>query len=286
MGIWRKAIKKGVTMEFVTKKFSELTTDELYNLLQLRCAVFVVEQTCPYQDIDGKDKEAYHVFAADENGCLKACLRFLEKDADTAYMGRVITVDRGTGMGAKLMVAGIGAVKEKMGKKQIYLEAQKTKNEFLRIQLIASALRSLEEGKTKMVESIKADIAKIKAHDAKQLKLKPEQLAERISQINASFDVVNRSAQLRAGIYYELGEMDAMFLSLQNYANFLESSINCNQQLLYDYDKTDTRLDGKWHERAKELPVSIQGLIESSVQDQQKLEIDYATLQKMGLLGE
>ena len=111
-------------MEFVTKKFSELTTDELYNLLQLRCAVFVVEQTCPYQDIDGKDKEAYHVFAADENGDFKACLRFFEKDADTAYMGRVITVDRGTGMGAKLMAAGIGAVKEKMGKKQIYLEAQ------------------------------------------------------------------------------------------------------------------------------------------------------------------
>ena len=111
-------------MEFKVKHYTQLTTDELYELLKLRCAVFVVEQNCPYQDIDGKDKEAYHVFATDGDGQLKACLRFLEKDADTAYMGRVITVDRGTGMGAKLVAAGVQAVKDTMGKKQIYLEAQ------------------------------------------------------------------------------------------------------------------------------------------------------------------
>lgn len=111
-------------MNFTVKHFSQLTTDELYELLKLRCAVFVVEQNCPYLDTDGKDKDAYHVFAADENGSIKACLRFFEKDADTAYMGRVITVDRGTGVGAKLLKAGIAAVKEKTDKKQIYLEAQ------------------------------------------------------------------------------------------------------------------------------------------------------------------
>ena len=111
-------------MNFTTKHFTQLTTDELYELLRLRSAVFVVEQTCIYQDIDGKDKDAFHVFAKDENGAVKACLRFFEKDADTAYMGRVITVDRGTGMGAKLIKAGIEAVKANTNKKQIYLEAQ------------------------------------------------------------------------------------------------------------------------------------------------------------------
>ena len=111
-------------MEFTTKHFTQLSTDELYELLKLRSAVFVVEQTCIYQDIDGKDKDAFHVFAKDENGAIKACLRFFEKDADTAYMGRVITVDRGTGMGAKLLKAGIEAVKANTDKKQIYLEAQ------------------------------------------------------------------------------------------------------------------------------------------------------------------
>ena len=111
-------------MEFTVKKYNQLTVDELYELLKLRCAVFVVEQNCPYQDIDGKDRDAYHVFAKAEDGSIKACLRFFEKDADTAYMGRVITVDRGTGMGAKLLAAGIRAVRENTDKKQIYLEAQ------------------------------------------------------------------------------------------------------------------------------------------------------------------
>ena len=111
-------------MEFVTKHFSHLTTEELYSLLQLRCAVFVVEQNCVYQDLDGKDKNAYHTFAMDRQGNIKACLRFVEKDACTVHMGRVITVDRGTGMGAKLLRAGTEAVKQHTDKKAIYLEAQ------------------------------------------------------------------------------------------------------------------------------------------------------------------
>ena len=111
-------------MEFITKNFQQLTNEELYDILRLRCAVFVVEQTCIYQDLDGKDKNAYHVFAKNDAGELKACLRFVEKDADTVHMGRVITVDRGTGMGAKLLKAGVDAVKANTDKKQIYLEAQ------------------------------------------------------------------------------------------------------------------------------------------------------------------
>ena len=118
------ALYREVFMDFTVKHYSQLSTDELYELLKLRSAVFVVEQTCIYQDIDGKDKDAYHVFAKDENGTIKACLRSLEKDSETAYMGRVITVDRGTGMGAKLLKAGIEAVKANTNKKQIYLEAQ------------------------------------------------------------------------------------------------------------------------------------------------------------------
>ena len=111
-------------MDFKVKHFSQLTTDQLYEILKLRSAVFVVEQTCIYQDIDGRDKNGWHVFATDEQGKLKACLRFVEKDSDSVHMGRVITVDRGTGMGAKLLKAGIQAVKDNTDKKQIYLEAQ------------------------------------------------------------------------------------------------------------------------------------------------------------------
>lgn len=169
---------------------------------------------------------------------------------------------------------------------QLYLEAGKTQNDFLRIQLTASAIRSLEEAKTKMIESIKLDIANIKAYDQQEIKLKPKEILDRITRINKSFEVVNRAALLKAGIYHELGEIPAMLVSLQQYAGFLSESINANAKLLYDYDKSDTRIEGKWHERARNIPQSIQLMIESHEQNQQLLEIDYDTLQKAGLLNE
>ena len=48
-------------MELIIKHFSELTTEELMQIYKLRIAVFVVEQNCPYQDIDGWDPHAYHL---------------------------------------------------------------------------------------------------------------------------------------------------------------------------------------------------------------------------------
>lgn len=169
---------------------------------------------------------------------------------------------------------------------QIYLEASKTQNEFLKMQLTASAIRSLEEAKSKMVESIKLDIAQIKAYDRQEIKLKPREVSERISRINKSFDVVNRAALLKAGIYHELDEIPAMMTSLQQYAGFLSESINANAKLLYDYDKSDTKIEGKWHERACSIPQSIQLMIENHEQDQQLLEIEYDTLQKAGWINE
>ena len=53
-------------MEIVIKEFGELTIYELYEILQLRSEVFVVEQNCVYQDIDGKDNKALHVFGIKE----------------------------------------------------------------------------------------------------------------------------------------------------------------------------------------------------------------------------
>lgn len=55
-------------MEIVVKKFSKLSIEELFEIYKLRVAVFVVEQNCPYQDVDDADKAAYHVFLWDEDG--------------------------------------------------------------------------------------------------------------------------------------------------------------------------------------------------------------------------
>ena len=56
-------------MKIIVKHFYELTIQELYNILQLRSEVFVVEQECIYQDIDGKDQKAVHIFFTENNHC-------------------------------------------------------------------------------------------------------------------------------------------------------------------------------------------------------------------------
>ena len=53
-------------MELVVKHFDQLNTEELYEILKIRTAVFVVEQNCPYQDIDGTDRDAVHIWLEDE----------------------------------------------------------------------------------------------------------------------------------------------------------------------------------------------------------------------------
>ena len=55
-------------MELIVKHFSELSAKELYEIYKLRVSVFIVEQQCPYQDIDQADLVAYHLWLRDENG--------------------------------------------------------------------------------------------------------------------------------------------------------------------------------------------------------------------------
>ena len=111
-------------MDWFVKHWDELTRDELYDLLAVRTAVFVVEQRCPYQEADGLDRRAWHVFVRDGGGAIQACLRILEPERGTAQIGRVLTVDRGTGLGRVLMERGIRAAWEKTGARRIRLEAQ------------------------------------------------------------------------------------------------------------------------------------------------------------------
>jgi len=110
-------------MELMIKSFDQLTTTELYEILKVRTAVFVVEQNCPYQDIDGADLDALHVFLQDKTG-IKAYLRVFSEDARTAHIGRVLTTQRGSGHGGEILKAGICAAREQLRKDAIYLEAQ------------------------------------------------------------------------------------------------------------------------------------------------------------------
>lgn len=110
-------------MEFTLKSFDELTTKELYEILKARLSVFVVEQNCPYQDIDGMDYNAYHLWL-DDNGVIKAYLRLFKMENGMARLGRIITTERGKGYGAMLINEGIKAAKRLFAPKAIYIEAQ------------------------------------------------------------------------------------------------------------------------------------------------------------------
>ena len=112
-------------MELVVKHFSELSAEELFAIYKLRVSVFVVEQQCPYQEIDDADKAAYHVWLQDEMG-IQAYARVLPKGATlpTVSIGRVIAVKRRCGLGSKVVQAAIRTAKEKLAADTITIEAQ------------------------------------------------------------------------------------------------------------------------------------------------------------------
>ena len=115
-------------MELFIKKYDELERDELYEILRARAEVFVVEQNCPYQDLDRKDLLAYHIYMK-ENGEIVAYLRVLDRGVsyDTASIGRVITTSRGRGrgIGLELVLEGIKVARERLGADEITISAQK-----------------------------------------------------------------------------------------------------------------------------------------------------------------
>jgi ElaA protein len=103
---------------------ADLTPDRLYALLRLRTAVFVVEQECPYQELDGRDLEptTRHFWIARDQNVPLAYLRLLEDAGGRFRIGRVCTAtsDRGTGLSRRLMEAALAEI----GDRAAVLEAQ------------------------------------------------------------------------------------------------------------------------------------------------------------------
>ena len=78
-------------MEFIVKRFIELTTEELYSILQLRSEIFVVEQDCVYQDIDNKDQKAFHVIGVKDDQLIGYARLFDSGDYfDLPSIGRIL----------------------------------------------------------------------------------------------------------------------------------------------------------------------------------------------------
>src|SRR5882757_2263632 len=100
-------------MIWLLKKFEDLKPEELYSILRLRNEVFIVEQNCPYQDMDNKDLKSWHLMGIEEDKLL-AYSRLLAPGISysESSIGRIVSSPsaRKTGMGKKLVKESIEQV--------------------------------------------------------------------------------------------------------------------------------------------------------------------------------
>ncbi len=111
---------------FEVKKFDDLTNEELWAILNLRCKVFVVEQECAYLDVDEYDKVAYHIMAYNDKKELCGCARVLPRNCifEDVSIGRVISMERRTGLGSAIVNKAISVAIDKFDTEKIVIGAQ------------------------------------------------------------------------------------------------------------------------------------------------------------------
>ncbi len=109
------------------KSFDELTTLELYKIIQARINVFVIEQDCTYPDCDDKDQVALHIWAEKEGDILAYC-RIFDKGIkyDETSIGRVLSTEkaRGTGVGRQLVDFAVKTIENRFHTSSIRISAQ------------------------------------------------------------------------------------------------------------------------------------------------------------------
>jgi ElaA protein len=116
------------SIKWSIKAFNELTLEELYDMIALRVEVFVIEQNCPYQDLDGKDKLSFHLLGKDVENNIVATLRILPKGIsyEEVSIGRVVTSEkiRPWKKGHELMKTAMEFVSETFLNENVRLSAQ------------------------------------------------------------------------------------------------------------------------------------------------------------------
>lgn len=113
--------------EFKSQSFSELNTEKLYKIMKLRVDVFVVEQNCPYPELDGQDDQCQHIYYQ-QQGQILAYLRIVPPGKRFEYpsLGRIIVHSscRGQGVSHQLMMEGISECERLYPGQSIVLSAQ------------------------------------------------------------------------------------------------------------------------------------------------------------------
>ena len=122
-------------MKIVVKTFKELSVEEIYQILRIRSEVFVIEQKCIYQDIDGKDEKAIHMMGKNNKEII-AYTRILDRGEyyDLPSISRVVVTkkNRGKERGKRIMEESIKYINKNLKEKTIVLAAQKYLENFYR----------------------------------------------------------------------------------------------------------------------------------------------------------
>jgi ElaA protein len=109
------------------KSFEEITTSELYEIIKARVDVFVVEQDCPYPDLDGYDQQAVHIWAEQDQDVLAYCRIFNKgiKYQETS-IGRVLTTEkaRGKSLGKQLIQYAVETIENRFHTSEVRISAQ------------------------------------------------------------------------------------------------------------------------------------------------------------------
>ena len=120
-------------LEVFIKKFNELSIEEMYEILKLRVNIFVVEQKCPYEELDGKDDKCIHLFYK-ENDEIAAYLRIIPKGLsfDSVSIGRVCVKQeyRKQKLGRKIMEEAINYTENTLKEYKITVGAQEYLKDF------------------------------------------------------------------------------------------------------------------------------------------------------------
>ena len=114
-------------MKVSVKRFYELSTEELYQILRLRSEVFVVEQDCVYQDVDNKDQKALHIIGNKDGEVVAYTRVFKPGDYfNNVSIGRVVVSQdqRKYGLGKQIMQASLAAINQRFPDKAIEISAQ------------------------------------------------------------------------------------------------------------------------------------------------------------------
>lgn len=112
------------------KHFSELSALELMEIYRLRINVFIVEQNCPYSDIDGLDVDAYHVCFWENDELVGYCRVVFGYVCGEYSVGRVVSKYRGRGIGLAVVKKGIEVAREKFCPNRLVIEAQEYAQKF------------------------------------------------------------------------------------------------------------------------------------------------------------